>query len=1149
MRYLGLGQCMGDLFAAKRNAKTIAFLMMLFLLPQGGVLGSDMQKAAEALRTSVQDSTSLSDEQKKQAGARIDEAIAADRQGQTVFADIEALRKRIASAAERLGALSRDLADSPEADVAESVAKLTDEQLELQAAERRGLLTIQQQALEESERRLDQVLAQGLSDASDLATIAERLGELESLPLPEFTEGALASVDELWRSARMALLRGRIDLLNLRQGSINQLTDLARLERDVALAKVDAINTEVSALAAEVQARRQREAEAVVSAVEQQGSDTSEVLRKIKAQISPLAREQSQLLVQEAEITRQLSQVKRTAERLERDYERIQQVVELGGASGQVSSLLQKRRQLAPSPDQLGRESLVFQQKISDAGLRQLELDEDLQEIIDDDSARTFLLASAGVDSEGLADPKQLEALQELAGIYRQAVLDLWQGYTRYLNALSQIEAGTRSLALEASRYHAFIDDRLLWLPSAELIPLTDPRLLWQGVNWFVDDEYLDRVSADLATLLADEKLRLAIWVLVVIALLLLQARARAGLRDAAELTRKVRTDSFYVTFKALLYTIGLVALVPSVLIGSGILLGGLHNASDVGLRYGAGLQAAGQTMLFLSLLRQLCREHGVALFHSQWTPVLVEQLHRQLGWLIPVVVPFAFFVGIGSASVPSNFIQLASALQTENPGLVALGRLAFAAQMVFLLVAIHRIWRKEGAVMKEFAASEDNNRWASYHVFWFGPALLAPLTLGVSALAGYYYTGVFLTSVAGETLWLILLIVLVRDLLFRGLYVAQRRLRFQEALRYRDESIAQRESGEGKVVASESPAEGVIKAIEEEKVNYRQLGEEVRSLVQLGYTFALIVGLWWIWRDIFPAFSFLNQVQLPITTTKLVDGVEQDVALTLSELVAGLLLGGLAMFAAMKVPAVLELTLLQRLPMSRASRYAFTTLLQYAVAMAGVFIAFDALGLQWSSIQWLVAALSVGLGFGLQEIVANFISGIILLFEQPIRVGDVVTVDGTTGTVSKIRIRATTIVNWERQELVIPNKTFITGQLINWTLSDTVNRIYVTVGVSYDTDTRVAMKLMHEVAEEHHNIVADPVHRITFEGFGDNALTLNMRAFLGDMETRLQTISEVHQAILDKFRDAGIEIAFPQRDVHLSTTKPLEMVWRRGGP
>jgi potassium efflux system protein len=250
-----------------------------------------------------------------------------------------------------------------------------------------------------------------------------------------------------------------------------------------------------------------------------------------------------------------------------------------------------------------------------------------------------------------------------------------------------------------------------------------------------------------------------------------------------------------------------------------------------------------------------------------------------------------------------------------------------------------------------------------------------------------------------------------------------------------------------------------------------------------------------------------------------------------------------------MKVPAVLELTLLQRLPMSRASRYAFTTLTQYAVAMLGIVITFNALGLQWSSIQWLVAALSVGLGFGLQEIVANFISGIILLFEQRIRVGDIVTVNGTSGTVSKIRIRATTIVNWDRQELVIPNKTFITGELINWTLSDTINRVQITVGVSYGTDTREALRILGEVAEAHPNVMTDPAPLITFEGFGDNSLTLVMRVYLANLDNRLRTISELHQTILDKTREAGIEIAFPQRDVHLSTLSPLEVRISDGRP
>ena len=138
------------------------------------------------------------------------------------------------------------------------------------------------------------------------------------------------------------------------------------------------------------------------------------------------------------------------------------------------------------------------------------------------------------------------------------------------------------------------------------------------------------------------------------------------------------------------------------------------------------------------------------------------------------------------------------------------------------------------------------------------------------------------------------------------------------------------------------------------------------------------------------------------------------------------------------------------------------------------------------------------------------------------------------------------TVINWERQELIISNKSFITGRLINWTLSDTVNRWLITVGVAYDSDTQKAMDLMHEAAAEHPKVLTDPAPKISFEGFGDNSLTLVMRVFLNDIDAPLPTITELDQAVLQKFRAAGLAIAFPQRDLHLDTNRPLELVLRR---
>jgi potassium efflux system protein len=181
-----------------------------------------------------------------------------------------------------------------------------------------------------------------------------------------------------------------------------------------------------------------------------------------------------------------------------------------------------------------------------------------------------------------------------------------------------------------------------------------------------------------------------------------------------------------------------------------------------------------------------------------------------------------------------------------------------------------------------------------------------------------------------------------------------------------------------------------------------------------------------------------------------------------------------------------------------------------------------------------MAAALSVGLGFGLQEVITNFVCGLILLFERPVRIGDVVTIQGTTGTVTKIRMRATTITNWDRQEFVVPNKSLITDTILNWTLSASISRIVINVGVAYGTDTDKAREVLLEVANEHPIIMQDPAPMATFEQFADSTLNLVLRCYVPDLDFRLRTTSELHTEINRRFTKAGIEIAFPQQDIHI---------------
>ena len=275
------------------------------------------------------------------------------------------------------------------------------------------------------------------------------------------------------------------------------------------------------------------------------------------------------------------------------------------------------------------------------------------------------------------------------------------------------------------------------------------------------------------------------------------------------------------------------------------------------------------------------------------------------------------------------------------------------------------------------------------------------------------------------------------------------------------------------------------------------------------------------------------------VTKTVLVSR-ESPVSLGSLMIACGLL--GLFIVASRNIPGLLELSVLQHLPMDDGGRNAVTTLCRYALFATGMVLSANMIGVGWSSVQWLLAALTVGLGFGLQEIFANFVSGLIILFERPVRIGDVVTIENVSGKVSRIQIRATTITDFDRKEYIVPNKEFVTGRVLNWTLSDKTNRIKIEVGVAYGNDTALARTLLVKVAKRNSRILAEPEPIATFDGFGDSCLTLSLRCFIPGLDERLQIITELHEEIDREFKAKGLEIAFPQRDIHIRTMTAIPM-------
>ena len=233
-------------------------------------------------------------------------------------------------------------------------------------------------------------------------------------------------------------------------------------------------------------------------------------------------------------------------------------------------------------------------------------------------------------------------------------------------------------------------------------------------------------------------------------------------------------------------------------------------------------------------------------------------------------------------------------------------------------------------------------------------------------------------------------------------------------------------------------------------------------------------------------------------------------------------------------VRAFLDGEVFPRQQLDRGARDAIKKLIHYSLLFVGVMMAISVIGLNLTSFAFLTGALGIGVGFGLQNIVNNFVSGLMLLFERPFKVGDMVVVDNETGTVRKIGLRSTVIETFDRSELIVPNSQFISGKVTNWTRSNHVARVRIAVGVAYGSDVALVLRLLKEAAESDRRVLVNPAPNPLFLRFGDSALEFELHAWLADVSDLLSVRSNLCQEIARRFQDAGVEIPFPQRDLHV---------------
>jgi potassium efflux system protein len=1027
-------------------------------------------------------------------------------------------------------ALALNLPDNPTADQVE--VELARARAHLEGS-RTALRAEEQERVERDKRRNEISKRLGGLD-QQIEALSDRLTARHLDEAPEMQDAVNASLraQKQYAAQDIQTLRAELALLDKRSALIPLRVDLAqrrvsydehvvvRLEAEAA-----AVRAEEAVASLDDVTELSRQAREGVPALEGIAKETEELARMLWARDG--------VLNQSATVDRRLADARKSLTDLDRMDGLIRRQFAASGRRS-ISHWWPKVPDDFPKTGEVDIEFDTLQQRIPEVQQELIRLEE-LRTDSSDLRLRTLQKLRAGPGETSHEAERMAETLLST----RQNLLDqLVQAYGRYSNQMIELGATLDGFLEKLRASQGFLFERVFWIRSAPVgLGMSN---VAGALVWYFSAESWSGLFRSIGRGLAALPWRGVGTVLVLALLVWSRRRVLRRLDRLAELVRDpVSSDSLRPTLEAAALTVVLAAPAPTALyVLKLVLLGG--NPSPFLFAAATAVGYLALVVGVVELWRQMLCPNGLGEAHFRWIAQSTRSTYRgllrsELLLLLPLYIALhCSFVGMALSSPPE--------MQAFNN---SLGRIAFCIAMTIFGLSLFKVFRPGVEILdRRFFP-----RWPGPHIYTY-IFIIGILLPAVLAVAGYYLTGYLLAFQALRMLGLLAGLALLSGVLARWRLIQLRQ-----------------------VAARLAPAS---------KADLKEIDIQVGKLFRLAVTVAAAIGLYGIWSQALPALQILKRIQIlpqfaiietaetraqqpaaPAREASAATGASKPTpqtggtspaaavvpggsppnpadqrsdpsGLTLWSVLQALLAAVITWVLVANIPGVLALTLRRRTKFDSGARVAFTTLVRYVILILGVSATFGLLGVTWSKIQFLAAALTFGLGFGLQEVVANFVSGLILLMERPLRVGDAVTVGNLQGRVTRIQIRSTTIALWDGSEMIVPNKEFITSKLINWTLSDSKRRIDIPLRVAYGADIQKVKELLLEVTQRNPIVLKDPEPVAVLDQFADDALKFELRFFV-EFDTTVQAKQEVYEAIDQVFRQEGIRFALPRLDVQVA--------------